>query len=70
MSDPLPAVELSENGRPDSARRALVPPHIAWPLFIVLLLLMSVGAAAVTFWAAKSDGGAQVVEGSEYAPDR
>lgn len=70
MSDLVPAVDISENGHPAEPRPALVPPHVAWPLFVVALLLMSVGAAAVTFWAAQSDGGAQVVEGSDYAPDK
>jgi hypothetical protein len=55
---------------PDApAKKPLVPPHVAWPLFVVLLLLMSVSAAAVTVAAAYSDGGAQVVAGSDYAPD-
>ena len=39
-----------------------IPSHIAWPLFVVLLLAMSVTAATVTVLAARSDGGAQVVE--------
>lgn len=43
----------------------LVPPHIAWPLFIVLLLLMSVGAALFTAYMAHSDGGVQLVEGAQ-----
>lgn len=38
-----------------------LPPHIAWPVFIVLLLGMSVSAAVYTFVAANSDGGPQVV---------
>ena len=48
----------------------LVPPHVAWPLFVVLLLLMSVGAAVVTVLAAHSDGGVQIVEDSPYDPGR
>ena len=37
----------------------LIPSHIAWPAFIAFLLLMSVTMAAVTVWAALSDGGAR-----------
>lgn len=48
---------------------SLVPAHIAWPLFVVLLLAMSVGAALFTAYMAHSDGGVQVVEGSDYSPD-
>jgi hypothetical protein len=60
--------------RPDSPpapneRKPLLPPHVAWPLFIVFLLLVSISAAAVTVVAACSDGGAQVVAGSDYAPN-
>jgi hypothetical protein len=58
--DPAPAA---------NARRPLLPPHVAWPLFVVLLLLTSITAAAVTVAAALSDGGAQVVAGSDYAPN-
>lgn len=47
----------------------LVPPHVAWPLFVVLLLAMSVGAALFTAYMANADGGVQVVEGSDYSPD-
>ncbi|NNF59119.1 MAG: hypothetical protein HKN04_12865 [Rhodothermaceae bacterium] len=47
----------------------LVPPHVAWPLFVVLLLAMSVGAALFTAYMANSDGGVQLVEGSDYSPD-
>ena len=42
-------------------RPPLVPSHIAWPAFIVFLLAISVTMAAVTFVAARSDGGARVV---------
>lgn len=44
-------------------RRPFLPPHVAWPLFVVLLLAMSIGAAVYTFVVAQSDGGARVVEG-------
>ena len=45
---------------PDPDRRPpLIPSHIAWPAFIVLLLAMSIGAAVVTVVAARSDGGAR-----------
>lgn len=40
-----------------------LPPHIAWPLFVVALLGMSLMAGAYTVVAAYSDGGPQVVEG-------
>ena len=40
----------------------LVPSHIAWPLFIVLLLAMSITAATVTVIAATSDGGPRLVD--------
>ena len=45
------------------APRPLIPPHIAWPLFVVLLLAMSVAAAITTAVLSQSDGGAQVVDG-------
>jgi hypothetical protein len=45
----------------------LIPPHIGWPAFIVLLLLMSVAAGVGTAYYATSDGGAQPVE-TEQAP--
>ena len=67
----------SANGRPASApapsgrRPPLIPPHIAWPGFVVLLLLMSITAGVVTMIAARSDGGAQVVRAApaERAPE-
>jgi hypothetical protein len=40
-----------------------VPPHIAWPLFVALLLAMSVGLGVTAVVAANSDGGAQLVDG-------
>lgn len=40
----------------------LIPPHIGWPLFIVLLLLMSVVAGVGTAVLANSDGGARPIE--------
>src|SRR5690554_3527765 len=42
--------------------RGRIPPHIGWPVFIVGLLLVSIGASVATFVLATSDGGAQVVE--------
>ncbi len=39
-----------------------LPPHIAWPLFIVGLLTMSVVTVTITVMAARSDGGAQVID--------
>lgn len=44
--------------------RRPLPPHIAWPLFVVAILMMSVSAVVVTIVAAHSDGGAQVM--AEY----
>lgn len=40
----------------------LIPSHIAWPGFVVFLLLLSVTAAVVTVMAAHSDGGARPAE--------
>ena len=49
--------------RPDGDRRPpLIPPHIGWPLLVILLLAMSVGAAVFTVYAAMSDGGVQLVD--------
>lgn len=53
----------------DARRPALIPPHIAWPLFVVALLLMSITAATITVIAANSDGGVQVIETSPYGDD-
>lgn len=57
---------LSANGQVPPRRTPLVPPHIAWPLFIVLLLAMSVGAALFTAYMAQSDGGVVLVEDAPY----
>ena len=46
-------------------RPPLVPPHVAWPAFVVLLLAVSVAAAVATVIAARSDGGARLVEQTE-----
>ncbi len=43
-------------------RPPIIPSHIAWPAFVVLLLALSVGAAVVTLIAARSDGGPRLVE--------
>ena len=40
----------------------LIPSHIAWPGFVVLLLLLSITAAVATVVAARSDGGARPAE--------
>jgi nitrogen fixation protein FixH len=40
----------------------LIPSHIAWPGFVVALLLLSIFAAFQALFASQSDGGAQVVE--------
>ena len=47
---------------PPDRRPPLVPSHIAWPAFVVLLLAMSVAAAVVTVIAARSDGGPRLVD--------
>jgi len=39
-----------------------IPPHIRWPFFVVVLLLISITASSYTFFMAQSDGGAAVVE--------
>jgi nitrogen fixation protein FixH len=43
-------------------RKPLVPPHIAWPAFVVCLLLLGIGSAFEALFAARSDGGAKIVE--------
>ena len=40
----------------------LVPPHIAWPAFVVFLLVITITMVAVTVMAARSDGGVQRVD--------
>ena len=47
--------------RAEAGRRYVVPPHIAWPAFVVLLLLIGIGSAFAALWAANSDGGALLV---------
>lgn len=39
-----------------------IPPHVGWPLLIVGLLCISIGASLFTVFAARSDGGAQIVD--------
>lgn len=46
---------------PPSRRPPLVPSHVAWPAFVVFLLAISISMAAVTLWAARSDGGVRLV---------
>lgn len=50
-----PAVAPQHTGGPR------IPPHVAWPAFVVLLLLLSVGVSMAALWAANSDGGAILV---------
>lgn len=54
----------------DAGRRPpLVPPHIAWPAFIVFLLAISVTMAVVTVIAARSDGGARLLDADPPAAE-
>ena len=39
-----------------------IPSHVAWPAFVLFLLVLSVAMAAVTVYAARSDGGARPAE--------
>lgn len=43
-------------------RKPLIPPHIAWPVFVVGLLVLSISIAFSALFASRSDGGAQIVE--------
>ncbi|WP_158225122.1 hypothetical protein [Rubrivirga sp. SAORIC476] len=52
---------------PSDRRPPLVPPHIAWPAFVILLLVISVVAAVGTLIAARSDGGVRMVETPTHA---
>ena len=54
---------------PADRRPPLIPPHIGWPLMVILLLAMSVTAAIVTVVASRSDGGVRLVE-TPAAPAR
>lgn len=60
---PKQSADRFSHPMPDSSDRPppLIPSHIAWPAFIVLLLALSVGAAVVTVIAARSDGGAKLL---------
>jgi nitrogen fixation protein FixH len=51
-------------GEPPAAprKKPLVPAHVAWPAFVVALLLLGIGSAFEALFAARSDGGAQIVE--------
>ena len=53
---------------PRSPAREWIPPHVAWPAFVILLLAMSVGLGVTAVVAANSDGGARLVE--EYRTAR
>ncbi len=39
-----------------------IPPHIAWPAFIILLLLGGIGSTFAALYASKIDGGPRVVD--------
>lgn len=58
---------IASNGHARSERPPLVPPHIAWPLFIVFLLALSVGAALFTAYMANSDGGVELVDDAPFS---
>ena len=55
---------------PPPRKPPLVPSHIAWPAFIVFLLAISIAMAAVTVFAARSDGGARPVETTDQPARR
>ena len=46
----------------ESRTPPIIPPHIGWPLLVVLLLVMSLTAGGLTIYFALSDGGVQLVE--------
>lgn len=48
----------------------LIPSHIAWPGFVIFLLLLGIGTAFQALFAARSDGGARVVENYYDAAQR
>lgn len=39
-----------------------IPPHIAWPAFIVVLFVAGIGGTFVMMWFAQRDGGPQVID--------
>ena len=47
---------------PSRKTSPLLPPHVAWPLFVVMLLVMSVGTMTGMVLASRSDGGAQIID--------
>ena len=47
---------------PATSVASRIPPHLAWPLFVVLLLVIGVGSSLAIVFAARSDGGAKVIE--------
>ena len=42
-------------------KRLEIPPHIAWPALVILLLLLGMGNAFYALYAAHSDGGAIII---------
>ncbi len=42
--------------------RSILPPHIAWPLFVVGLLLLGVVSTIGVLFASRSDGGPAVID--------
>ena len=66
LSDSIPGLAMRKPTFSSHRLRRLlgalrVPPHVAWPAFVVGILMMSVGFVVFTVIAANSDGGAQVV---------
>ena len=53
---------MKNNGLDKTRHYKGLPPHIAWPLFVVCLLVLGVGMGMWVVFASLSDGGAQVVE--------
>ena len=45
-----------------SSRIKALPPHIAWPLFVVGLLVLGVTYSMWVVFASRSDGGVQIIE--------
>ena len=63
-------MKLNDRQHPNNAhaevneerKKQRIPAHVAWPLAIILLLVAGVTSSMMIVFAARSDGGAQVVE--------